>query len=141
MPAAAAIARFRKDFCLLGSYDAGPTFAVRHLREAGGNRGESLIHMIMVLHQLNVEWPHHISLRTGETPEKAIAVREELAKRRPLSPLDGGTACKPVARELSLCRTARLIHGLDELQTCVREVITEAGLPFLPDTRKMHVSL
>lgn len=60
---------------------------------------------------------------------------------RPVSPQERGKACKPTARELSLCRTARLVEGLEDLQSCLREVVLEAGLAFVPDTRTFHVSL
>eukprot|EP00438_Fugacium_kawagutii_P036359 Skav221513 [mRNA] locus=scaffold5053:53540:55329:+ [translate_table: standard] len=82
------------------------------------------------LPQLNVDCPHHISLCLGESLAQAVMLKDRMTKVCPISPRDRGTASKPTARELSVCRTARLVEGLEDLQSSLKEIVLGAGLAF-----------
>ena len=85
--------------------------------------------------------PHHVTLcRCSGAPE-ATAVAAQLAAAGAPWLLEKGVIRRQLARELSLCRTARVVEGMSGLVDALREETTRQQLAFEPDARGVHVSL
>ena len=90
---------------------------------------------------LNAAGPHHITLRRCDCAAAAAAVAQRLQARGAPWLWEKGEARQPLAREASLCRTARRVEGMRRLMDALREGIAAEALAFEPDSRGLHVSL
>ena len=97
----------------------------------------------MALPCINVTGGHHMSLYKCRGSDEAQALANHVNGAIPLKAV--GQVGGPVARHLSICRTARLVTGLDDTVENIREAIAKFyGMPFvelMSDQRKIHVSL
>ena len=90
---------------------------------------------------LNTQGPHHVTLCRCPGAPEAAAVAAQLAAASAPWLWEKGVIRRQLARELSLCRTARVVEGMSGLVRALREETTRQQLAFEPDARGVHVSL
>ena len=90
---------------------------------------------------VNTDHGHHLTLCRVSTAGEAVKVASALQEIWRRQPRQHGCVGPPLAKEPSLCKTARRVLGLDALAQPLRHAILDAGSKFEPDQRGMHVSL